>query len=118
MAPAPCKLLKGSFTTDLGGTVTLDAGGGFTYVAPTDFGPFFVDTFLYTADNGVAFTNAAQVTFYVGDVPVGYEQPTLLPLFGVESETPVDFVQVDLVSFAGASLTILDPTGHFVRLRH
>jgi hypothetical protein len=107
----PLQAPQGVFTTDLGGTLNLAADGSFTYVAPTSFGPYFVDTFFYTADNGAQFTNTALVTFFVGEVPIEFDKPLLIPIFGVEFETPADFVQVDLTSFAGASLTILDPTG-------
>lgn len=107
----PLQTPQGTFTTDLGGTLDLAADGSFTYVAPTGFGPYFVDGFAYTADNGVSSTNTAFVTFYAGEVPVDFDQPLLIPIFGVEYETPADFVQVDLASFSGASLTVFDPTG-------
>lgn len=107
----PISTMGGTFSTDLGGTLNLDPGGGFTYTPPTDQGFYFVDSFTYTAENGSGSSNVAIVRLFVGEVPVEFDQPKLLPIFGVEFETPFDPVQVDLTSFAGSSLTILDPTG-------
>ncbi|MBI4260690.1 MAG: tandem-95 repeat protein [Actinobacteria bacterium] len=47
-APAP----DIPFGTDLGGTVTVNADGTFTYTPPAEFGCADVDTFLYTASDG------------------------------------------------------------------
>jgi hypothetical protein len=99
--------VEGSFSTAQGGTVTLDQSGAFTYIPPTNIGPVFVDQFTYLATNGNEFSSA-DVTFFVGEIAVPFNQPTPLPIFGVETQFPSDFVEVTLFSSQGASLTIAD----------
>jgi hypothetical protein len=99
----------GTFSTDQGGTVVLNTDGSFDYFKPL-LGTIFVDQFTYTASDGTNTSSPATVQIFVGEVPVAFDQPTLIPIFGVETETPDDIVQVNLFSLSGGSLTVLNPS--------
>lgn len=101
-------------TTDKGATVTLNSDGSFDYDFSLVFSPgeIYIDSFQYIASNtGGDTSSPVTVTLYGGEVPIAFDTPTLLPIFGVESETPNDFVEVDLFSSAGGALFLGDTSG-------
>ncbi len=107
----PLEVEEEFIATDKGGTVDVYADGSFDYTPPANPGQPFVDHFLYTATNGTDSSNPTDVTLFAGGVPVPFDQPTSLPIFGVEYEVPTDIADVSLYSPQGASLTLLDTTG-------
>lgn len=99
-------------TTTEGGSVTIFSDGSFDYFSPFSPGSVYLDTFEYIATNTAGdMSSPVTVTLYGGEIPIEFDKPTLLPIFGVESETPDDFVQVNLFSGAGGSLFLNDSTG-------
>ena len=57
-------------TNPANGTLTFNANGTFTYVPNANFAG--VDSFTYTAQNGVSVSNIATVTIHVTSIPVPY----------------------------------------------
>ncbi len=107
-AGAPLTANQGTFTTDQGGSVIVDTAGSFYYTSPYASGSIFTDHFTYTATDG-SQNSQGDVTIFVGEFQAPFNQPTLLPTIGVESETPMDYTQVHLQSSTGASLFLLNP---------
>ncbi|HWS55460.1 MAG TPA: Ig-like domain-containing protein [Pyrinomonadaceae bacterium] len=66
--PPPTATAIAAGPTTAGGTVTLNAGGGFTYDPPAGF--VGADTFTYTATNSSPETDSATVTINVDARPV------------------------------------------------
>ena len=107
-AGGPLFAQGGTFATAQGGTVSLNADGSFDYFSPFAPGTIFVDQFTYAASDGTS-SSPTTVKLFVGEVPIDFTQPTMIPVFSVETLSPDDVVQVNLDSPRG-SLTLLDTT--------
>jgi len=69
-------ILEGDGSTLLGGAVTLNPEGSFTYTPPVDFSG--TDSFSYYVTDGYGNSKSVEVTMYVGSMPpvvVPYMQP-------------------------------------------
>ncbi len=110
---APLFALDGTFTTEQGGTITLNTDGSFTYTLPRLPDTVFVDSFFYQASDEGSTSNPTLVAFFVGEVPVLEDIPVILPLFTIDTDliSPFETAIVQLDSSIGASLLLLDTFG-------
>ncbi len=79
--------LPGALTTgptDLGGTVTLNPDGSFTYTPPASFSG--TDSFTYYVTDGYGNSEPVQVTMYVGSPPPVPVVPYMQPAPGLQRE--------------------------------
>jgi hypothetical protein len=83
--PAPTAVPIAGGATTQGGTVTLNADGSFTYNPAAAFTG--VDTFTYTATNGLTPNDSAQVTINV-DAAQAWLAQLLLMLHSTSCKTP------------------------------
>lgn len=98
----------GTISTDQGGIVEMNSDGSFQYFSPFSSFSVFVDQFTYIASNGSETSPTTTVTIFGGEIPIPFDQPTLIPVLGVEGASD-GLAEVNLSSSVGGSLTILDP---------
>lgn len=109
-----------------GGGVSLQPGGGFTYLPPASGVPAGPLTFTYRASDGFASSDPATVTFTLNHAPVARDDSyTLLPtaagtvvlaapgVLANDSDADGDAVSVTLVSDTAQGAVTLLPTGGF-----
>ncbi|HUT45670.1 MAG TPA: Ig-like domain-containing protein, partial [Sedimentisphaerales bacterium] len=86
-------VLVNSGTTTMGGTVTLNADGSFSYTPPADFsGP---DSFSYFVTDGYGNSEPVQVTINVGSMPPAPPAPA------VPYIQPAPGLQIEVVEISG-----------------